>query len=149
MPALALPVLAAVIASVALYLPLADKRDRLSALQHSLTRLNAEISAARPPIEQDRATRLQAIASTKAQRAPTVSVLADLSRTIPEHTWLRQVMITPGAVTIRGETRDTSDLVAQLETAARFRDAKFDAALTRDSRSDYQRFKLTVNVDDQ
>lgn len=138
------PALAVVLTATAAYLPLASRGETLAALEAEARSLASQVAADQR--DDSPAARLTAIVGERGRRPLTVMLVDALSRQIPDHTWLQQLIIAGNEVTLQGETQQAADLIARLEAASGFEDAKFEAALTRDSRARAERFKLTARI---
>lgn len=91
-------------------------------------------------------SRAGAIADRAHRRAGTVALLAEITSAVPDHSWVRQLILHDGTLTLHGESRDTADLIARLEASPHFDDVRYDAAITRDADSGTDRFKLMADT---
>lgn len=81
------------------------------------------------------------------KRAPLlVSVLADISRILPDNTWLNEIEESGNTVRIRGYSTAPSNLIALLDGSSHFANAQFAAPLVQDAPGKASRFDLTFQV---
>ncbi len=118
-----------------------------------------EALADRMALEQSRAViverleRQAATARAEAQFVATqkrgpmlVSVLSDLSRTLPDNTWITELSIDGDKLKLEGYSKAASDLIAIFDRSGAFADAQFTAPLTQDTRAGIERFDLSLKV---
>jgi len=87
-------------------------------------------------------TALGYVREQRAKRPSMVMVLEELSRLVPDTTWLRQVQIRGDKLGIQGEGEGAVDLVNTLEESPLFREVRFTSAVTHDARLGVDRFQL-------
>lgn len=73
-----------------------------------------------------------------------IDVLRELTDLLPDHTWVEQLDLRGARVEVRGESRDAGALLARVEDSELFRGASFGAPITKDQRSNRDRFFLVV-----
>jgi general secretion pathway protein L len=145
---LALGVVALVALSAALWQLLDNRRDAADAFEQALA----------PRAEQARRVamqrqQLQAIVEgqayldrTRAARPPTVAVLDELARRLPDSTYLEKVSIEGERLLIIGLSGEASSLVRRLEGADSWHAPALTGALQPDPRSGRDRFTLTAEL---
>lgn len=77
-------------------------------------------------------------------RPLTIDVLQEMTDLLPDHTWVEQLDLRNSRVEVRGESRDAGALLARVEESSLFRGASFGAPITKDRRSNRDRFYLIV-----
>jgi len=81
------------------------------------------------------------------KRAPLlVGVLADLSRVLPDNTWLNEIEASGNKVRIRGYSHSAPELIALIDGSSRFANAQFTAPLVQDGPGNVVRFDLSFEV---
>lgn len=75
-----------------------------------------------------------------------VAILADLSRTLPDGTWITQVNLEGNKLHLEGYSHAAADLISVLDKSAMFKDAQFTAPLTQNTRAGIEQFDLSVSV---
>ncbi|MGH6871416.1 MAG: PilN domain-containing protein [Rhizomicrobium sp.] len=74
-----------------------------------------------------------------------VSVLTELSRTLPDGTWLDEVEISGGRVHIRGYSHAAADLIGAIDRSSSFANAQFGAPLIRNPAANVEQFDLVFD----
>jgi general secretion pathway protein L len=80
------------------------------------------------------------------QTPPFVSVLADLSRVLPDNTWITDLTLNGKKLQISGYSASAADLINAFGKSGRFASAQFTGPLTRDARSTTERFDISMEV---
>jgi general secretion pathway protein L len=83
---------------------------------------------------------------TRAGRPTTVEILDELSRRIPDSTYLEKLSIEGDRILLIGFSSEASALVQQLEGSDLWRNAALAGALQPDPRTRKDRFTLTAEV---
>lgn len=84
---------------------------------------------------------------THAKQQPTfVGLIADISRMLPDNTWITELTLSGSRVKLEGYSRSASDLIAVFDRSPRFANAEFTAPLTRDEQTKVERFELSFDV---
>ena len=83
---------------------------------------------------------------TRAARPAVIEVLAELSRRLPDGTWLEKLSIEGDRLLLVGQSSDASGLVARLEGTPLWRSPALAGALQPDPRSGRDRFTLTADL---
>jgi general secretion pathway protein L len=82
----------------------------------------------------------------KAERPASVELLEELSRRLPDDTWLFRLEVRDGKVHLQGTSTRASSLIAELEGSAFFQGARFASPVTQDGASGRERFHLSASV---
>jgi general secretion pathway protein L len=82
----------------------------------------------------------------KAERPASVELLEELSRRLPDDTWLFRVEVRDGKVHLQGTSTRASSLIAELEGSPFFQGARFASPVTQDGASGRERFHLSASV---
>lgn len=123
--------------------------------EQQIARLEAEVSIQEPLAEQARQLREeiealesggQYIREIKRGRPPTLILLDEMTRLLPDHTWLNRMELDGSEIRIQGESSSASELIALLEASPGFSQATFAAPVTINPRTRKERFSLTLNV---
>jgi general secretion pathway protein L len=82
------------------------------------------------------------------KRAPLFAqVLADVTRTLPDGTWITEFDMTAGSkIRIEGFSRSASDLIAIFDRPGKFANAQFAAPVTQGASPGIERFNLTFDI---
>jgi general secretion pathway protein L len=144
----ALVLLALILASVAVAIPLQRQRATLAALtdQVAATRIEAEQSRAlRDQLDQLTQTGSFLLAE-KGRRPRATEVLADLTRLMPDQAYLAQLTLQGGEVQLHGWAATASDLISLLDQSPLFRAPQFRSPVTQDGSDGTERFHLSVEL---
>lgn len=77
-----------------------------------------------------------------------VAVLNEVTRVVPDNTWLDRVEIDLGVVRLQGESDQAAVLLALFEDSSMFSDAKFSSTITRNARSERDRFAIEASINE-
>ena len=75
-----------------------------------------------------------------------VHMFNDLTKRIPDGTWLTYLQYKEGNLQVRGESPDASSLIALVEASSVFRNTRFVSPVTRNTASNTDRFQLAMDV---
>ena len=75
-----------------------------------------------------------------------VAVLNELTRVLPDNTWLERVEVNKGRVRLQGESDQAAILLALFEDSNMFSDARFSSTITRNARSERDRFGIEATI---
>jgi len=75
-----------------------------------------------------------------------VYVLDDLTKRLPDGTWLTYFQYKNGNLQVRGESADASSLIALIEKSPLFENTRFVSPVTRNSAANTDRFQLAMDV---
>ena len=133
---------------VALALPIWQKRETVLALRPQLDNARKQAEAA-----EDLRRQLEAMMANynyllnkKRESPPVVAVLEDVTRILPDDTWVQQFDLKGNEVIIQGETATSSTLVGLFEQAKTLHNASFRAPLTKGLGVNSERFQLAVET---
>lgn len=82
----------------------------------------------------------------KIRHAPSIWVLDELTKSLPQHSWLSDLSLSDGRLTITGSSTNAAELISALERTDAFINVRFTAATTRDRTSGRERFVISANV---
>ena len=82
----------------------------------------------------------------KQSEASTVLVIEDLSRLLPDHTYLKELKVEGTKLRITGITKDAPSLIGAMEGSGRFTQASFFAPTTRMPSESDERFHIEANI---
>ncbi|MGV8941771.1 MAG: PilN domain-containing protein [Lysobacter sp.] len=83
---------------------------------------------------------------TRAKRPPTVEVIDELTRRLPDHTYLEKLSISDDQLMLIGLSSKAAALIGQLQGASQWRSPALAGALQPDPGSGRDRFTLTANL---
>lgn len=145
---LGLLLLTLILAMAAIIIPIWQKRQAVIALLPIVDRANQqarEADALRR--EQERlAAEYNFMLKKKQEAPPLVVVLDELSRLLPDDTWVQQFNLKGTELQIQGETGSSSRLIALFENAELLHDANFRSPLTKGHMPNRERFHLAAEI---
>lgn len=147
-----LAAIAVVLALVAAFLPLWQQREAAIALQPLLEQAKAEAAASdKLAREIERLAGDHNFIVSKKHVQPSLAALVEeLSRELPDNTWVQQFEVKPQAkvreVQIAGETGASSALIATLEKSGALQNATFKSPLTKGSTANSERFLVAAEL---
>jgi general secretion pathway protein L len=145
----AITVCAALLAVIALAYPVAHKLLRLQDLDAEIGRLTPAALAAQETQEEIAAAVRQGgfFAEKWASMPTTIQLLNEVTRVVPDDTWLSQVQIKGDTVRIQGESEGASSLIGLMEASELFRDVSFSSTVTKNPRTSNDRFVIQATIE--
>ena len=137
----------AAIAVLAAWAQLDAKQDAAAALKGRLGELRAEVAGydALQEAAGAQAARLAAVGIKRASPLAT-EVLDEVTRRLPEHSWLFYYRLSGDRLTLSGSSAAAADLIGLFEASPLFFDAEFAEPIVQDPRSGRERFSLSVRL---
>ena len=133
---------------VALVLPIWQKRETVLALHPLLGKVHQQAAVA-----EDLRSQLEVLMAEynylldkKRDSPPVVAVLEDVTRVLPDDTWVQQFDLKGKEMLIQGETASSSKLAGLFEQAKTLHDANFRAPLTKGQGANSERFQLAAET---
>jgi general secretion pathway protein L len=147
-----LAVVVVALAAAALVYPLWQKREAVIALQPRMEKAKAGADVAeRVAAEIEKlASEHNFVLARKQSQQPVVTLLEDLSRLLPDTTWVQQLDIKASPksreLQIAGETGSSSQLIEVLERSGKLANASFKSPLTKGITPNTERFLVAAEV---
>lgn len=88
----------------------------------------------------------QALLARKTDQAPAIWVVNEVTKAVPDHSWLTEFTLSEGRILITGSSTNAAELITALEQTAAFNNVRFTAATTRDRNSGRERFAIGAEV---
>lgn len=138
----------AVLLCVALALPIWQKRETVLALRPLLDNAREQAKTAENLRRQLEAMMAEYdyLLDKKRESPPVVAVLEDVTRILPDDTWVQQFSLKGKEMQIHGETASSSKLAGLFEQAKTLHDASFRAPLTKGQGANSERFQLAAET---
>ena len=145
----ALTALAAVLTIVAVALPLLHQTTLQKDLDGQIEVVRAEALAAGQTRDQIAQVITQGnFFSTKRAEKPTVvQMLDEVSRILPDDTWLARFELNKTQLSLHGESKSASSLISLVEASAMFSNARFSSPVTKNPRTSNDRFVLETQIE--
>lgn len=145
---LALAALNAVLLVALVSVPLWRQHRELAELRVATAhaRAGAEATAEmRARLDRYRA-KLHFLAAKRADRPAAVEVLEELTRVLPDSTWLYRFVMNGHTIQILGISAGASSLISRLDHSDMFHGVRFASPVTQDPRSGRERFHLAAEI---
>ncbi len=145
---LALAVLALMLVIAVLSLPLIDKRQRIQALEPLLEAASAKADQARQLRKEiDLLTANARFLTDKKQSwLPVLEVMDELTRILPDDTWITRLDIKGSELQIQGQSASAAALIPLIESSSVLQNPGFRSPVTQVPRSDLERFHLSAGI---
>ncbi|OXS15972.1 general secretion pathway protein GspL [Zobellella denitrificans] len=131
--------------------PLYQRQNRIDSLdaQLNIPKQRAEQAAAlKQQLEELQQSR-QFLARERTSRPAVLPLLDELTRQLPDHTWLSRFELLDGAVQIRGESANASELIGLLEASPLFFDVRFSSPVTNNPATNKDRFMIDARFGEE
>jgi general secretion pathway protein L len=140
--------LAAALLAAAVYTAFDRQRTRAELLEREVDIARKEAEEGRRLQEQIQQLSAERtfIVDKKRARAPVVQVLNELTRALPDDTWLYRLRLINEELQTFGYSPNASAMIGHIENSALFSNAQFRAPLTRDQRVDAEQFHIAFQV---
>ena len=140
--------LGAAAAVMLLGLPIAQKLQAIASLEAQVEAVRAQARLAQRAREE--IARLEAaegaLLERRREQRAALEVLLELTRLVPDGTWLSHLNLAGARVRLRGESTNATEVLGALEGSGAFHGASLDGSVTRDARSARERFALSARV---
>ncbi len=146
--AVVLLIVAALLSAAALYLPLERERALLAATEAELAKVRGEALAAdglKTQIEEMLRRGSFVVERKRGEYSP-IEVLDELTRLLPDHTWVLKFGLRNGRLTLSGYSAKPSSLIGLLEASKLMAEVRFSSPVTMDQKIGLERFNLTANI---
>jgi general secretion pathway protein L len=145
---LALAALCAVLLLTAISLPILQKNRALAELE---AEIQAAASVAREGTEMRRNLEKMADASRflvdkKQSELLAVQVIDEISRILPDHTWVNRLNVSQSQIQLQGQSTASSSLIAIVEESPMFENARFGSPVVQVAGTESDRFFLTADI---
>ncbi len=140
--------IAIVLFLAAVLLPLLSKLREVHGLEPALERAAARARMA--GTVRDQADRLafeaHFLLDKKQGRPSVLEVINEITRILPDHTWLSRLEIKGNEVQVQGESESAAELIPLIESSSLLHNARFRSPVTQNPGSGVERFQLSAEV---
>jgi general secretion pathway protein L len=143
-----LAVLAAILAAVAVYLPLHLKERSLAAYERQLAEARAAALDAEE-LKSHLTARLEHgrfLIDRRLATPAATTLLAEVTERLPDDTWLVQLRLLGNALILSGFSPAAAALIAELEESPLLSEVRFGSPVTADPRVGNERFNISADV---
>lgn len=144
----ALIVLNVLALAAAALIPLQQQERYIEALQERADRARAAAMASVEVQDRIQALEQRRALFEQAKSGPSaVELIDELTRVMPDGTWLHRLDFKSGEVQFQGLSDAASALIGVVESSPMFREARFGSPITRDARSGKERFHISAKLE--
>ncbi len=138
---------ALLVASIAI--PIAKRAAHLNEIREKLVVTEKEAKAAESLRNQIESLSTQSafLSTQKKHSAVMVSVLNELTKLLPDDTWLYQFELNGKEASIQGESPTSSAIIGLIESSRLFKNAQFRSPVTQNRQTNAERFNISAEVD--
>lgn len=145
---LALTALLAVLLVAAVTIPIVQKNRAIEALE---AQLQVAATAAREGSELRQNLEKMADASRfliemKATKTLTVELIDEISRKLPDHTWVSRMDLSDGELQLQGQSSASASLIATIESSPSFENARFRSPVVQIAGTERERFHISADL---
>ena len=139
---------AALLLAVAVVVPLVQKQRVVSRLEEQV-RAAREIAMEAERVRDELQRQLaesNVVVDRRNERPFAIQVLDEVTRLLPDSTWLTRVEIAGETVKLQGESANASEVATLMMASTLFSDAQFDSPVTRDLHTQQERFVISAKL---
>lgn len=132
----------------AIFLPFTQQTKTMKQLESDIKVFESKALSAKKLRDDisSQAAELTELIEAKNQFPAFIQILDELSKVLPDNTWLQRLEYDSPVLTIKGESGAASDLIGLLENSAYFRQTQFVSQVIRNPRSEAERFNIQTNL---
>lgn len=93
-------------------------------------------------------TRNQFLTEKRQSQIPVIEILDELTRILPDDTWLNRMIIRDNEVQLHGESDAATSIIQILENSALFTNAQFRSPVTQNNATNKDKFHLSTTIID-
>ena len=145
---LALTALLAVLLVAAITIPIVQKNRVIEEIEAQVQAAAAEAregSELRQNLE-NMADASRFLIEKKATQTMIVELIDEVSRLLPDHTWISRLDLADGQLQLQGQSSASASLIATIESSPRFANARFRSPVVQVAGSDKERFHISADI---
>ena len=145
---LALTALLAILVVVAITIPLVQKNRAIEIIEAQV-QVAATEAREGSQLRQDLEKMAEAsrfLVAKKAQETLTVELIDEISRIIPDHTWVSRVDLSSSELQLQGQSSASESLIAIIEASPRFENVGFGSPVVQISGTNRDRIQISADV---
>jgi len=120
-------------------------RDHLQQQLHQARDQATQAVSIKKAIQQMR-EQSQQLSQKKSGSTSFIGLWDDLTQRLDDNTWLQRIDLQGSKITLQGISSNSSQLIEQLEASPYLSDVRFASSVTRDKRSEADRFNLSATL---
>lgn len=140
--------LATILLLAALYLPLLRYDSVAGQLEQQAEQSRTQALQARALInrKQSIVERVDFLSHQARRHIPVVRLMHDLTRRLPDHTWIYQLVINGGEIQLQGESDAATAIIRLLEESDYLEQAQFRSPVTKNAATRKERFHVAARI---
>jgi general secretion pathway protein L len=145
---LALTVLLALLVATAVTIPIVQKNNAIAEIEAQVEAAAVEARTG-SELRQDLERMAEAsrfLVEKRAADIMTVELIDELSRILPDHTWISRLDLSDSELQLQGQSSASSSLIAIIEASPRFENARFRSPVVQMNGTDRDRFHISADV---
>ena len=145
---LALTALLAVLLVAAITIPIVQKNRAIEEIEAQVQAAAAEAregSELRQNLEK-MADASRFLIEKKATKTLIVELIDEVSRLLPDHTWISRLDLSDGELQLQGQSLASASLIATIESSPRFENARFRSPVVQIAGTDKDRFHISADI---
>ncbi len=131
-----------------LYLPLIQQSRQLTALESeiSINRKSAIQLQKLKTQKQNIIEQINFLAIKHQSKLPSIELLNEVTKIIPDHTWLTRLIVKNNQLQLQGESSNASSLIQLIESSSLFTQAQFRSPVTQNTANGKDKFHLSAKL---
>ena len=140
--------LVSVLLLAALYLPLLRYGSIAEQLERQVEQSRTQALQAQTLVNRKQTIleRVDFLSHQTRRHIPAVRLLQDLTRRLPDHTWIYQLVINEGEIQLQGESEAATSVIRLLEESDYFEQAQFRSSVTKNDATRKERFHVAARI---
>lgn len=132
---------------LALY-PLFQLNSRLDGLVQQIDEIRAPATVVgnKQSLLAARLAAQDTLVARKNQTPPKLAIVQELTRLLPDNTWVSRLRVDDRAVDLQGESRKASDLIQLLEQSGQFQNVQFVSPITVNPATNMERYEIKMEL---
>jgi general secretion pathway protein L len=133
---------------VALYLPLSGQVHSLEVLKDEIakSRVQAKELLTSTTERENFVSRSRFLADKQSNRISTIEVVNELTRILPDDTWVNRLVIRDNKIELQGESNTATAIIQVVENSGYFRDVQFRSPVTHNNATDKDKFNVSALI---
>ncbi len=134
-----------------LYVPVFQQQGILENLEQELDRSRAMAKEVQPLINEKESilVRNQFLTEKQQSRVYTIEILEELTKILPDDTWLNRLIIRNGEVQLHGESDTATSIIQLIENSGLLQDAQFRSPVTQNNITNKDKFHVSATLVDR
>lgn len=120
----------------------------LENLQESIEEIRADATtvAEKQAILIRQVSAKRSIANSRNDAPGKLALIREITRLLPDNTWVSRLRTNQNTIVIEGESRKASDLIELLEQSPQFQNVRFKSSVTRNPRTTLEQYVITMDI---